>query len=630
MYDPSIMRVGVISILFIWVFAISTPAFSSSNPFLDFGLISSSVPLLWQRALSSLDVRWGNQLFPCIIVHDYKIGADKIEVSRECWDQQLISEMQKQLFSQILDIYIRQQKILEDPVVIHALIKNRFFETSVDSYKNPVDLRQPTQQAARDFFQKTAWDAYHDPSFAEQNPKLYEFLNWTLWSTRRSAPPGVREQILSRITPPPALGRVQLLDNNIESWWARYALLSQAKKSIDIQYFIIDDDVFGKSFLALLLEKAKEGVQIRLMVDRRGTPIVTQKKRKDIFQLLASYGVQIKVFNPFVADFPDINFISSNHDKILLIDDRYFMTGGRNISSYYFVAPQDEYYLFSDTDILVDSPDAAASAKIAFQMDFDHPGYLIEPARNIDVKVLEELFEAKSAMEDRLLNEEISEKTLLLFPKLGQWKSFYGIKNFQLFPNSQEKSIHVIDKNSDRGDYQDLQKEIFSLIEQTQTELLIENPYVVLTPAMKSALSAAGNRGVQITIRTNGPTSGDSAWTQSIFEHERYDLFETIPNLKIFAAKGPIKVHSKLFVFDRVRSIVGSYNLDNLSENINSEIAVVIHDSEISQQVQDTIQYRIDHDSIPYKKDTPFLGDKKARRDLTLRYWVAQILRRWI
>ena len=300
-------------------------------------------------------------------------------------------------------------------LIQNTLIKNRFYDTALESFPDPVNLRQPIRSAVREFFQKTKKAAETQPDFAARYPELNSFLNWSTLAESTTT--------LSEIRVPTALGKVQLLMGNVESWWARYLIIQQAQKSIDVQYFIIDNDVFGLSFLALLLEKAKQGVKVRLMLDRAGCPIIRKNRQKALLQELALAGVEIHVFNPFIVDFPNLNFITRNHDKILLIDDRYFMTGGRNISRYYLIDPADDSFLFSDADVLIDSPQAAASAILAFQQEFDvSQTYVIQRAENSSPESVQKLESALQAMRERFENSELSNEFKGWFPMLHHWK----------------------------------------------------------------------------------------------------------------------------------------------------------------------------------------------------------------
>ena len=136
-----------------------------------------------------------------------------------------------------------------------------------------------------------------------------------------------------------SLGTVRLIYTNSEAWFTRWRLISEAKSSIDVQYFIVDDDIFGMSLSGLLLQKAREGLKIRFMIDSRGTMKFSEEFRSQKFmQVLSKFpNVKVKVFNPIhqnlLSMFVDFRKImASNHDKIVLVDKEYAIIGGRNIA----------------------------------------------------------------------------------------------------------------------------------------------------------------------------------------------------------------------------------------------------------------------------------------------------------
>lgn len=107
-------------------------------------------------------------------------------------------------------------------------------------------------------------------------------------------------------------------------------------------------------------------------------------------------------------------------------------------------------------------------------------------------------------------------------------------------------------------------------------DLAAENPYLVFTKQMKDQLKKLNdNTNVsEIPIISNSPLSTDSAITQAFFLRDWPQLKKEFPKLRLFVAEGTQKFHAKTLVADDSLAI-GSYNLDLLSSQINSEILVV-------------------------------------------------------
>jgi len=130
---------------------------------------------------------------------------------------------------------------------------------------------------------------------------------------------------------------------------------------------------------------------------------------------------------------------------------------------------------------------------------------------------------------------------------------------------------------------------LFTLIQGAQKEIVIQNPYVVLTEPMMKAFEEASARGVKITIVTNSPESTDSAVTQGFFLNDWKKLEERVPTARIFVATGERKFHAKAFVADGKVSGDTSYNADLLSGMVNGEVGAITRSEDVAQHLMAAI-----------------------------------------
>ncbi|MDD3147705.1 MAG: phosphatidylserine/phosphatidylglycerophosphate/cardiolipin synthase family protein, partial [Candidatus Riflebacteria bacterium] len=381
-----------------------------------------------------------------------------------------------------------------------------------------------------------------------------------------------------------------------------------ARRSIDVQYFIMDKDIFGYSLLGMLLKKAQQGLKIRLLLDARGTKKLTRKLvGQDFLQELTEYpNVEVKVFNPvhtnLLSVFTDpAKLIASNHDKIIVIDEEIAIIGGRNVSMDYFLEPEDHSGAYRDCDVVVRSSEIAKQLDWAFDEEFSQlKTYSVskELWGNIDV-MSDTLNAAHDTMYSHILNERFAAprgagkkylKAAADFNKeLAGYNKLRDYTGFDRFANSVEAPAKIIDKHSMGGPRNDITDQMVKYIDGCRREVLIQNPYVVLTERMFNALKRAGRRGIPIIMHTNSPASTDSLATQAMFYADWKRIFKEIPGIKIYVYKGSNKLHAKNWVFDRKIGVVGTYNLDYLSEQINSEVVAAVNSSEFSKQLRDEI-----------------------------------------
>lgn len=406
--------------------------------------------------------------------------------------------------------------------------------------------------------------------------------------------------------------RIRLIYNNYHSWYARWKMVSEARSSLDIQYFIIEKDAFGLGLLGLVLKKAREGLKIRLMVDVRGSNKLSMKiMSKGYLEELSKFpNVDVKVYNPIRSNliglFSDFRRVmSSNHDKILIADKRFCMVGGRNIADEYLVDAVDDANAWRDTDLLVDSPEICAQLQKAFEEEFNilkafevgrsifgGTGYrtmqmdigysAMDSALNLrGAQPLTKAFKSEASTLEKL-NEQLS-----------GYKNMRGYPDFELADNSRECPVHILDNNSLSGPRNDITENIVKYIDGCRQEIIIQNPYIVLTPRANAALLRAAKRGVPILVHTNSPQTSDSFPTEAMLYRDWRSILKTMPTMRIFARVNEGQLHGKNFVFDRKIGVVGTYNFDFLSEKINSEVVAVVSSNEFSQELRNEIVFDI-------------------------------------
>lgn len=401
---------------------------------------------------------------------------------------------------------------------------------------------------------------------------------------------------------------LQLCYSNSKSWYSRWKIMEEARESINIQYFIMSEDIFGYSMLGMLLKKANEGLKIKLLLDARGTKKLTRKLMgQDLLQELVTFpNVDIKVFSPVHANllttiFEPRTILESNHDKIIVVDNEYVIVGGRNVSMDYFLEPEDHPAAYRDCDVIVKDTEIATQLDRAFDEEFSKlKSYEIakELFGNWD-SMADQLTSAYDVMNTHLCNERLtlpakaSKKYLnnaqKFLSEVSGYKNLRSLSGFDPLGESLTAPAKIIDKNSLGGPRDDITDQMIKYIDGCKQEVNIQNPYVVLTDRMFAALKRASKRGIPIFMHTNSPASTDSLATQAMFYSDWKRIFKEIPNMRIFVYKSANKLHAKNWVFDKKIGVVGTYNLDYMSEQINSEVVLAVKSAEFSKQLRDSI-----------------------------------------
>ncbi|MFZ2958052.1 MAG: phosphatidylserine/phosphatidylglycerophosphate/cardiolipin synthase family protein [Candidatus Ozemobacteraceae bacterium] len=404
--------------------------------------------------------------------------------------------------------------------------------------------------------------------------------------------------------------QIRLLWANNEAWFARWKMIEAAKNTIDCTYYILDKDIFGVSFLGLLRKKALEGVKVRLMVDGRVYRMAYMKGMPDkMMDLSRTKNVQIKLFNPIgkslISMFEDFRSVAaSNHDKIIVVDGYTSITGGRNIGPDYFGARGEGPCIYRDTDILMRGQHAAGQMKRAFEDEWNSLKASLITPRWIDRKdYLPELDLAYRVMNRYLMGEGLFDPKKAglsedLTPVLegynkdiSSFKQITGYSTYDMWHGERARPVKIVDKYSRLGGMNEITPTLCKFFDAAKTEIVIQNPYVVLTETAYAALKRASQRGVSIIFHTNSGGSTDSLFPQAFLQDDWVKMLVDMPTCHIYAAPtANERLHSKTFVIDRLITIVGTYNMDALSEQVNSELVAVVFNKEFGTMTRLRIQ----------------------------------------
>jgi cardiolipin synthase C len=397
---------------------------------------------------------------------------------------------------------------------------------------------------------------------------------------------------------------VRALLNNTDAWTERWRLLAEASDNIDMNYFILTQDVFGMAVLGHLLHKAEQGVQVRLLLDTVGRGMGLGPDREDCLPALVGVPrVDIRVYRPLrqrvldaVRKVNPLAALASNHDKILVIDGDRGLIGGRNIEARYFAHPDDLPEAFYDIDLTLEAPAGAAALTAAFERIYlDEQIDVVEPAPPAErLRCLMEMRRVYQLMDDWLAPRPIATQVMANTPVpeviddrwLAELARFPRLRGALGQPRPPAVTAPVVILNSLPRRIPQLDPisvGLFYLLHGSSREVLVASPYLVLTDGAARAMADTGERGVPILALTNSPVSTDNPFSAELFVEQWPELMAVVPNMRLFAGGTQRNLHGKLTVFDGLVSLVGAYNLDPISLTMNGEIAAAIWSEELAE-----------------------------------------------
>src|SRR5690606_18173272 len=185
----------------------------------------------------------------------------------------------------------------------------------------------------------------------EYSRRIFEQGSPELQSSKRLA-----RMLLRDIRSPLTGGnQVKLLINGEEKFPEVLRAIRAAKKHIHIEYYIIENDETGRAIGQVLAEKAREGVDVRVIYDDLGSRSI----RKRLVPALRSAGVKIYPFHRIIFSQLANRINYRNHRKIIVVDGHTAFVGGINISDRYhngIKAPEKTYW--RDTHLRIEGPGA--------------------------------------------------------------------------------------------------------------------------------------------------------------------------------------------------------------------------------------------------------------------------------
>jgi len=396
----------------------------------------------------------------------------------------------------------------------------------------------------------------------------------------------------------------RVLSSGTDALQMRIALARAATKTLDMQYYIANEDTTGKLLLGAALYAADHGVRVRMLVD--------DLNFKDIDRIMAGLNshnnIEIRVFNPFGSAregvferttnvFTQIgHFTRRMHNKAMIADNQLAIVGGRNLGDEYFSA--SEVLQFRDIDVLAAGPitaDVSASFDDYWNSSVAYPLGVLNKQK-FD---REELDQTRDDLRKhwRTNADPYNAKPLNATPLATQ---IAGKQLGLTWAHAEFKADQPEKIENPSPDYvSPPMKRLGELMKDAHKDFLVVSPYFVPHDAGVTALGTLTHRGVRVAILTNSLAATDAVAVQAGYSPFRVPLLQQgvelyefkprqdTPTAGIAGSRSRASLHAKTYVIDRRILVIGSMNLDPRSAHLNTELALVIHSPQLAAQVAD-------------------------------------------
>lgn len=329
--------------------------------------------------------------------------------------------------------------------------------------------------------------------------------------------------LLNRLKAAPLYGgsSVTFYSNGEEKFQALFEELEKAQKHIHIQYYIFMDDEIGCKTKDILIRKAAEGVEVRLIYDDVGS----WKAKRRFFDDMQKNGIEVQAFLKVTFKLLTSRVNYRNHRKVVIIDGKVGFVGGMNIADRYINGINGG--IWRDSHIKIEGK-AVAGLQTSFLIDW---------------------YSSK--------------------------REFLASDSYYPLLESKGENLLQIATSGPVGRFKDIHLGILQAISNAKECIYIQTPYFIPTDSLLLAIQTAAMRGVDVRLML--PRNSDTTFVQIASMSYLKDVLDAKASVFLFEAGF---LHSKLMVIDSDLTITGSANMDIRSFEHNFEIDAFIYNKE--------------------------------------------------
>ncbi|HKE49196.1 MAG TPA: phospholipase D family protein [Rhodanobacteraceae bacterium] len=405
------------------------------------------------------------------------------------------------------------------------------------------------------------------------------------------------------------LSGFRALINNKNALMSRIVMIDHAAHSLDLQYYIFDNDATGRLVAQRILAAADRGVRVRILLD--DLDIAGQDNLLD--SLDAHPNIEVRLFNPFrfrnrSAFSKAGQFIIEGrrlnrrmHNKAFIVDGMEAIVGGRNIGDAYFDFDTGQQLLFRDLDVIAIGPVVPAISKMFDAYWNSKSAFPVTAYTNVHAGP-DDLARARAALAKdarafaesdyaQALSDELPNGTSA--DRKGHW--LWG--SAELVADDPDK----VDPEHD-GRARLIGPKLKDMLDGSEHEALLISPYFIPGETGTKYLTGLVRKGITIKVLTNALAATDEPEVHAGYSKYRIPLLEAgIELFELRPQRGKVQesaygtssgesLHAKSMIVDGRKVFVGSMNLDPRSRLLNTEMGVIVDSPELAVALRDYFQ----------------------------------------
>ena len=307
--------------------------------------------------------------------------------------------------------------------------------------------------------------------------------------------------------------------------------INKAKKSINIEFYIFKNDDIGTKILDVLEEKAKSGIEVRLLYDSVGSRLLNRNALKK----LRAVGGKTGEFFPSWLKFLNPNMNFRNHRKIVVIDNKVGFVGGFNVGDEY-LGKDKKFGYWRDTHIKFKGS-AVKDLNLRFLADWRYA-----TKEEVDLSPVLDIDDEKST--------------------------------------DANIGMQIVSSGPNLSDRYEIKLAYLKMIQKAKKYIYIQSPYLIIDKSISDSLKLASTSGIDVRIML--PGKGDHPFVYWVNLVNAGDLLDF--GVKIYHYDKNAFLHAKTVVIDDEICSIGTANMDTRSFELNFEVNAFIYSEIIAKE----------------------------------------------
>ena len=350
---------------------------------------------------------------------------------------------------------------------------------------------------------------------------------------------------------------IRIFTDGREKFQALLSEMDRARNYIHVQYYIIKNDELWKEIEEVLVRKARQGVEIRVLFDSMGC----RGMRHSDWARLEKAGIKVAEFFPALLGKLQLRVNYRNHRKIVVIDGRIGFVGGFNVGREY-IGKDRKFGYWRDTHVCIEGS-AVTSLAVRFVLDWNYA------AR-------ENLF-----LEDRLFE-------------------------IPTYVRNGRDPVQIISSGPDSHS-QEIRNNYLRLIHMARKNIYIQTPYFIPDDDIRDALEIAAKSGIDVRIMI--PCKPDHPFVYWATYSYLGEMIEA--GARCYTYDNGF-LHAKCMCVDGLVTCMGTDNMDIRSFSLNFEVNAVIYSARTTERLMEAFENDIAKSTLVTRK-------KYEQRDFVIR-----------